>query len=115
LLALIIGLTVSLIPFCIAIFQSFKLLNFIEKNQAFSGSSVKALHIIKYCAAAISIIYTAILPVVYIIAEGDDAPGLILIGLAFSFAPMAVAVFVAVLEKLFQNAVQIKSENDLTV
>ncbi len=55
------------------------------------------------------------LPLIYIIAEWDDAPGLILIGMVFVGASLVIAVFAAVLRRLLQEAIQIKSENDLTV
>jgi hypothetical protein len=35
--------------------------------------------------------------------------------LAFVFAPIVIAVLAAVLQKLLDNAIAIKSENDLTV
>lgn len=48
-------------------------------------------------------------------AERDDAPGIIVIGLIIIFASMVIAVFAAVLQKLLKEAIAIKSENDLTV
>ena len=55
------------------------------------------------------------MPLFYLIAEMDDAPGIILIGLVLIFASMVIAVFAAVLQRLLQEAIDIKSENDLTV
>lgn len=55
------------------------------------------------------------MPVFYLMAEIDDAPGIIVIGLIIIFASMVIAVFVAVLQKLLKEAIDIKSENDLTV
>lgn len=55
------------------------------------------------------------MPFFYLLAEKDDAPGIILIGMVFVFAAFVVAVFAAVLQKLLKNAIDIKSENDLTV
>ena len=55
------------------------------------------------------------MPLFYLIAEKDDAPGIILIGMALIFASMVIAVFAAVLQKLLKEAIDIKSENDLTV
>lgn len=40
---IIIGMYVSVIPFFVALFQAFKLLSYIDKNQAFSELSVMAL------------------------------------------------------------------------
>ena len=39
---------VAAIPFFVALYQAFKLLSYIDKNQAFSELSVKALKKIKY-------------------------------------------------------------------
>lgn len=105
----------SAIPFYIALYLAFKLLRYIDKNKAFSDLSVKALNKIKYCAITISIFHVLIWPLFYIFAEVDDAPGVIFIGLVVPFASIIIAVFAAVLQKLLQEAIDIKSENDLTV
>ncbi|PGK51989.1 hypothetical protein CN918_29815 [Priestia megaterium] len=106
---------VSVIPYFFALYQTFRLLNYIDNNQAFSDMSVIVLKKIKYCAITISILYALMLPFVYMAAEIDDAPGLILVGMVFIFASMVIAVFAAVLQKLLKKAIDFKSENDLTV
>ncbi|MFD2045078.1 DUF2975 domain-containing protein [Ornithinibacillus salinisoli] len=105
----------STIPFYVALYQAFRLLSYIDKNLAFSGLSVRALKNIKNCAITISCLYVVALPFVYIIAEWDDAPGLVLIGMVISGASMVIAIFAAVLQRLLEEAINIKSENDLTV
>jgi hypothetical protein len=112
---IVIGMYVSVIPFFAALYQAFKLLSYIDKNQAFSDLSVQALKRIKYCAIAISGLYVVILPFVFLVAELDDAPGLIIIGMVPVFASMVIAVFAAVLQMLLNKAIEIKSENDLIV
>ncbi|MCH7322064.1 DUF2975 domain-containing protein [Solibacillus sp. MA9] len=106
---------VSTIPFYFALYQTLGILSYIDKNQAFSELSVRALKKIKNCAITITGLYMVGLPLVYIIAEWDDAPGLLLIGLVIVGASMAIAVFAAVLQKLLKDAIAIKTENDLTV
>jgi hypothetical protein len=49
------------------------------------------------------------------IAQEDDAPGLAALGLVIVFAAFAIALFAAVLQKLLQEAIAIKSENELTI
>uniref|UniRef100_UPI0028EB9449 DUF2975 domain-containing protein n=3 Tax=Paenibacillus TaxID=44249 RepID=UPI0028EB9449 len=63
----------------------------------------------------ISSLYFVMLPFVYVVAEKDDAPGLILMGMVPVFASLVIAVFSAVLQRLLQEAIDIKSENDLVV
>jgi Protein of unknown function (DUF2975) len=105
----------SAVPFFVALYQALRLLSYIDKNNAFSELSVRALKMIKYCASTISILYMICLPFLYFIAEADDAPGAIVIGLVIIFASAVIAVFAAVLQKLLKNAIDIKSENDLTI
>lgn len=111
---LLVGMYLAMIPFFIALYQTLKLLSYIDRNEAFSKLSVKALKTIKYCAITISILYVLELPFLYLLTKADDAPG-ILIGIAVIFASMVVAVFAAVLQRLLQDAIDIKVENDLIV
>jgi hypothetical protein len=112
---IVVGLYVSILPFFGALYQSFKLLRYIDKSQAFSELSVKALQKIKYCALAFSGLYVVVLPFVFMVAQLDDAPGLVIVGMVPIFASLVIAVFAAVLQRLLQEAIDIKSENDLTV
>ena len=111
----LIGLYVSAIVFIGALYQTLKLLSYIDKNQAFSELSVEALKNIKYFAMTIGALYVVFMPLLFLMGERDDAPGIILIGMIIIFGCMVVAVFAAVLQKLLKNAIDIKSENDLTV
>ncbi len=111
----VIGIYFTIIPFLFALSQAFRLLHNIDRNNAFSESSVKALNLIKYSAIAMSIGYLAAQPLIFIFAELDDAPGVILIGWAITAAPLVVATFAAVLQKLVRSAIDLKTENDLTV
>ncbi|MBT2640446.1 DUF2975 domain-containing protein [Bacillus sp. ISL-39] len=113
--AILMVMYVSAVPFYFALYQSFNLLTYIDRNQAFSDLSVLALKKIKNSAIIISGLYVVALPFVYVLAEVDDAPGLILIGMGMIFAPLVVAVFAAVLQRLLQEAIEIKEENDLIV
>jgi len=112
---IMIGLYATAIPFFIALWQTLKLLKYIDQSKAFSEASVKALRNIKHCAVIIAVLYVGGVPLLFPIAEADDAPGLVVIGAVIACAPIVVAVFAAVLQRLLQNAMDIKSENDLTV
>ncbi|MFF2483765.1 DUF2975 domain-containing protein [Paenibacillus sp. NPDC058071] len=110
-----IDLYATAIPFYAALYQAFKLLSYIDKSKAFSELSVRALKNIKYCAILFSSLFAAGMPLFYLIAEKDDAPGVIVIGLVMIFASLVIAVFAAVLQRLLEEAIAIKSENDLTI
>jgi hypothetical protein len=113
--AILMIMYISAVPFYFALYQSFNLLTYIDRNQAFSDFSVTALKKIKNSAIIISGLYVVALPFVYVLAEVDDAPGLILIGMGMVFAPLVIAVFAAVLQKLLKEAIDYKEENDLIV
>ncbi|KGR77714.1 DUF2975 domain-containing protein [Ureibacillus manganicus] len=112
---IVIGMYLSVLPYFGALFQSYKLLTYIDKNKAFSLISVTALKKIKYCGIIFSVFYILVIPFVYMVAEIDDAPGLIIVGMVPIFGGLVIAVFAAVLQRLLQEAIYIKSENELTV
>lgn len=112
---IVLGLYVAAIPFFASLYQALKLLGYIDRSKAFSDMSVRALQKIKYCAVAISTLFAAGMPYVYYVADKDDAPGVVAMGLIIIFASLVIATFTAVLQKLIQNGLDIKSENDLTV
>ena len=109
------GFYATAIPFFGALSRAFALLRLIDANEAFSEASVRALKAIKHCAVAMSALYATALPLAYGFAEQDDAPGLILLSTAVACAPLIVATFAAVLEKLIRSAVEMKAEHDFTV
>ncbi|MBZ5201723.1 DUF2975 domain-containing protein [Planomicrobium chinense] len=111
---LLIGMYAAMIPFFIALYQTLKLLGYIDRNQAFSELAVKSLKRIKHCAMIISALFVLELPFFYLLTKADDAPG-VLMGLFVIFASLVIAVFAAVLQKLLQDAIRIKAENDLIV
>ena|SRR3989338_1043426 len=114
-LPILIIMYVTAIPFFFALLEALKLLRYIDKNMAFSELSIKAFRKIKYCATTISVLYVAGMPFLFSVADKDDAPGVVGFGLIFILASIVVAVFAAVLQKLLRNAIDIKSENELTV
>ena len=112
---ILLGMYLPAIPFFVSLHQALKLLEYIDKNKVFSELSVRALKNIKFCAIAISALYAAGMPYIFYVADKDDAPGAVAIGFVIIFASIVISIAVAVAQKLLQNAVDIKSENDLTV
>lgn len=102
------------VPFYVALYQAFNLLQYIDENTAFSELSVKSLKNIKRCAVTISGLYVLGLPLFHFIAKKMEPP-IGLVGLIIIFASFVSAVFTAILQRLLQEAINIKSENDLTV
>lgn len=104
------------IAFFVALYQAFKLLGYIGANRVFSPRSVKALRTIKYCAMTLVAFIAGAEAYLFIFVRGkDDIAGGVMIGLLMIFVSAVPATAAAVFEKLLQSAVEIKSENDLTI
>jgi len=112
---LIIYAYIGSIPFFVALYQAFNLLGYVDKNKVFSQSAVKAVSIIKYCALIFSGFIVLGILYIRLIVKGEDSAGVTALGIFTTFASIVIATAAAVFQKLIQNAVDIKSENDLTV
>lgn len=111
---LLIGTCSAAAPFFIALYQSFKLLRLIDTHRAFTELSAKALKVITRTAFIEFLMCTIVgLPFLYIVAEKDDAPGLIILGMVISGAAFTLYMLASVLHRLLLDAVHLKSENDL--
>ena len=105
------------IAFFVALFQAFKLLGYVGRSQVFSPRSVKALRTIKRCALTLVAFLAGAEAYFFIIqrSKSDDIAGGVMMGLILIFISVVVATAAAVFEKTLQSAVDLKSENDLTV
>ena len=103
------------IAFFVGLYQAFKLLSYIGRNEVFGERSVKALRTIKYCAEVIVGFVVAAEAYLFIVRPGDDIAGGVFMGLLIIFFSGVVAIAAGLFEKTLQSAVDIKSENDLTV
>ena len=102
------------ITFSVALYQVFKLLTYIEKNNAFSELSLQSLKVIKKCA--FTVIFFILLAIVYLRVHaqftGDDAAGPISLSLMGILATSIIAAIVDALQKPLKNVPDIKSKND---
>ncbi|OGG00643.1 hypothetical protein A2Y99_05370 [Candidatus Gottesmanbacteria bacterium RBG_13_37_7] len=112
---LILYAYIASIPFFVALYQAFNLLGYIDGNKVFSQLSVKAVRNIKYCAVITSGLIVLGILYIRLSVIDDDPAGITALGIFSTFASIIVATAAAVFQKLLQNAVDIKSENDLTV
>jgi len=107
---------VASIAFFVALYKAFKLLGYIGQNRVFSSNAVKALKNIKYCAIVLSVlIVIAGLYIKIFHNKEDDPAGFLAMCIVTTFVSIVVATAAAIFEKILQNAVDMKSENDLTI
>ena len=104
------------IAFFVALYQAFKLLGYVGRNEVFSQRSVNALRTIKYCAMTFIGFLLGAEAFFFIVQRGkEDIAGGVAIGLFLMIVSTITVTAAAVLERTLQSAVDIKSENDLTV
>lgn len=111
----IIYIYIGSTPFFVGLYQAFKLLNLIDANKAFSQGAVNTLKNMKFASLALIGFITLALLYIRFFSNGDDPAGPTALGILVSFAVAVIATASAVFQKLLQNAVDLKSENDLTV
>lgn len=104
------------IAFFAALYQAFKFLGYVGNGEVFSQRSVEALRTIKYCALLLVGFLVGAEAYFFIVMSGkDDIAGGVMMGLLLIFVSAVVATAAAVFERTLQSAVELKSENDLTV
>ena len=104
------------VAFFVALYKAFTLLGYIGQNKVFAPESVGALKSIKYCASILSVlIVLAGLCIRLTHNKEDDPAGFLAMCGATTFAAIVVATAAAIGEKVLQNAIDMKAENDLTI
>ena len=105
---------IASIPFFVGLYQAVKALGYVGQNKVFSPGTVKALKTIKYCA--IAIIGFVVVSVVFLFfGDPEDRPQGVSMRVVIAFVSTVVAIAAAMFEQILQKAVDMKSENDLTV
>jgi hypothetical protein len=101
------------IAFSVALYQAFKLLTYIERNNAFSELSLKSLKVIK--KSALTTIFIIVLGIGYLKVlskfTGDDPAGPISLSLMGILATSIIAAIVDALQKPLKNILE-KPKND---
>jgi len=96
------------IMFSVALYQAYKLLNYININNAFSELSLKSLKVIKKCA--VTIIFFILFLIVYLrvfaMFTGEDAAGPIALGLIGILVTAIIAAIIDLLQKPIKNILE---------
>jgi hypothetical protein len=109
------GYAASII-FFVGLYKAFRLLGYIGRNNVFSSNAVGALKSIKYCAILLGIfIVMAGLYVMMSHNKDDDPAGFVTICIVTTFVAVVVATAAAIFERILQKAIDMKSENELTI
>ena len=96
------------ITFSVALYQAYKLLSYININNAFSELSLKSLKVIKKCAFTIIffILFLIVHLRVFAMFTGEDAAGPIALGLIGILVTAIIAAIIDVLQKPIKNILE---------
>ena len=108
----LVGAYIQAALFVFALYQAFKLLNYIDGNKAFSELSIRALQRIKHSAITIGLLMVVGIVWVMVLSagSGEDSAGPVMIGLMGTFASSVAAAAAAVLQTQVQKAIDTKNE-----
>jgi hypothetical protein len=104
------------VSFFIVLLNAFKLLSYIRQDRIFSQNSVRALRTIKYCTIILVAFILGAEAYLFIVqSKREDVAGGVAMGLILLFISVVIGAAATVFERILQNALDIKSENDLTI
>lgn len=103
------------IPLFVALYHAVKVVGYAGRNKVFSPAAVRSLKTIKLCALAIICFVVGGELYLFVFVTSDDRAGGVFIGVLIIFVSTVIATAAAMFERILQNAVDLKSENDLTV
>jgi hypothetical protein len=103
-----------LIAFSVALYQTLKLLTYIERNDAFSEVSLQSLKVIKKSALTTIILIGSGIVYLKVLSKftGDDPAGPISLSLMGILVISIITAIVDVLQKLLRNLLDTKPENN---
>lgn len=110
-----VGVYLALLAFLVAVLVAEQLLSVIERGTAFTNQALTKLRHLTWALVALTLGVWLWLPFIYTAARLDDAPGLMVIGLAVALVPVVLTVFMAVLTRLWQAALAYKTDTDVTI
>jgi hypothetical protein len=105
LMVIYLSIYIMSFPFFVILFKAFITLNLIKVEQFYSLKTVKNFQLIKVCAYSITLVVFVDLPFLYFLADYEDAPGLLLIGIII----FGVSLFIALFITRFKLLIEAKS------
>lgn len=100
------------IPFFTALFQGFRVLNFIDRDKTFSAATASSLRLIRNCAVIIGASFLAGIVTLHILSAGtgEDPAGPTMIAIVVMFFCLTIIAVSVVLEKQVRKAIDLRTE-----
>lgn len=102
------------VPFFAALYQGIRVLGYARQNRIFSEPAMKALRTIRNCGLALTGL-VAISAFFMIFDDPEDRPPGVMLRALFAFSSIVVVAAATTFERILRNAVDMKSENELTM
>lgn len=117
--ALISGLTLILMGgmACLQVITvcTWRLLTLVEADEIFSGASARWVNGIVRAMYAGWVLLAGLAPYFFLVAEADDAPGVLVVGLMLGLVGTAVLGLMLVLRELLRRATTLRAEMDQVI
>ena len=94
--------------FFVSLYQTFKLLEDVKRNEVFSQHAMKALRTIKHCATALLGFIVAAEAYLFIVRPGDDIAGGVFVGLLMIVVFGVSATVARMFEQILQSDIDMK-------
>lgn len=115
----IIGAYIIAIPIFVALYQTLRLASYLDEGNAFTQQFVQTLRNIKICTVVFGALVVLGAAISIYVARSnnpsEDVTHIVALAIIFTFASSVIATAVALFQRLFQSATDIKTENDLIV
>ncbi len=105
---IVIAIYLSTVLIYMAFYQTNKFLSLIEKQWIFSNTSIRFLEKIKWYGLIFGILYLIALPFFYLLANADDAPGVIFVGMIPLVGGVIVFLFAEIMIKIIDEGIELK-------
>lgn len=107
---IVIFLYLSSVFIYLSFYQTNKFLKLLDNHKVISVDSISIMSKIKVYGLIFAIIYFIALPFFYLLADLDDAPGIIFIGLMMFIGGVIVSLFAEIITKLINEGLKTNNE-----
>ena len=104
---IIAGMYVSLIPLYHGVYRIWRILSHVRKETIESTAAARDIKAVRLSAVLFGAVFLLISPFVFMVAQLDDAPGLVLFGMI----PVFLASIILAIFTLFQEMLKVKAKS----
>ena len=104
---IITGMYVSLIPLYHGVYRVWRILSHVKKETIQSTAAERDIKAVRLSAVLFGVVFLLVSPFVFMVAQLDDAPGLVIFGMI----PVFLASIILAIFTLFQEMLKVKAKS----